>query len=365
MFVSIHLMTCTFDNASIHLMTCRHIWQCLCFTSWHVWHYVYDSVCVHPFHDNTVHYYYWLCVCPAITWPADFWQCVHPSHDLHTFDSICVHLMSCRHFWQCLCPFILWLADTFDNVCVHPSYDLQTFLTVFLCPSILWPADIFDCVFVSIHLMMCRQFWQWALLSLDNTNSLFSISTNCFQGTIWYWCHYFVFQAPCQKHSPHVVPKFGDARESSRAVLDKKESKKIADRRARNKLTILCGWQDIKIQLLTKRHNFVPAQFKAEEASTYCYEPVTKGRDLKWDTLPQNQTPSKLFSVLPVESGMFQVTISIIKKWLWSKCVLYGIKTGVRSGVDVCNNGHSECHNNTEKNHLYAILMLLVHLSSC
>jgi len=45
------------------------------------------------------------------------------------------------------------------------------------------------------------------------------------------------------------------------------------------------------------------------------YEPVTKGRDLKWDTLPQNQTPSKLFSVLPLESGMFQATISIIKKW--------------------------------------------------
>ena len=45
------------------------------------------------------------------------------------------------------------------------------------------------------------------------------------------------------------------------------------------------------------------------------YEPVTKGHDLKWDTLPQNQSPSKLFSVLPLESGMFQVTISIIKKW--------------------------------------------------
>ena len=95
------------------------------------------------------------------------------------------------------------------------------------------------------------------------------------------------------------------------------------------------------------------------------YEPVTKGRDLEWDTLPQNQTPSKLFSVLPLESGMFQVTISIINFFFGSKCVLYGIKTGVRSGVDVCNNGHSECHNNTEKNHLYAILMLLVHLSSC
>ena len=50
-------------------------------------------------------------------------------------------------------------------------------------------------------------------------------------------------------------------------------------------------------------------------AHKYIYEPVTKGRDLKWDTLPQNQTPSKLFSVLPLESGMFQVTISIIKKW--------------------------------------------------
>ena len=94
------------------------------------------------------------------------------------------------------------------------------------------------------------------------------------------------------------------------------------------------------------------------------YEPVTKGCDLKWDTLPQNQTPSKLFSVLPLESDMFQATISIINFLFGSKCVLYGIKTGVRWGVDVCNNGHSECHNNTEKNHLYAILMLLVHLSS-
>ena len=100
-------------------------------------------------------------------------------------------------------------------------------------------------------------------------------------------------------------------------------------------------------------------------ANAFIYEPVTKGRDLKWDTLPQNQTPSKLFSVLPSESGMFQVTISIIKKWFWSKCVLYGVKTGVRWGVDVCNNGHSECQYNTEKNHLYAILMFLVHLSRC
>ena len=47
----------------------------------------------------------------------------------------------------------------------------------------------------------------------------------------------------------------------------------------------------------------------------FIYEPVTKGRDLKRDTQPQNQTANKLFSVLPLESGMFQATISIIKKW--------------------------------------------------
>ena len=56
-------------------------------------------------------------------------------------------------------------------------------------------------------------------------------------------------------------------------------------------------------------------QIKETYIYIYIYEPVTKGRDLKWDTLPQNQTPSKLFSVLRLESGMFQVTISIIKKW--------------------------------------------------
>ena len=125
------------------------------------------------------------------------------------------------------------------------------------------------------------------------------------------------------------------------------------------------------MDIFTKQHNSAWFVFSGDWQKLshtnfrYIYEPMTKGRDLKWDTLPQNQTPSKLFSVLPLESGMFQVTISIIQKWFWSKCVLYGIKTGVRSGVDVCNNGHSECHNNTEKNHLYAILMLLVHLSSC
>ena len=32
----------------------------------------------------------------------------------------------------------------------------------------------------------------------------------------------------------------------------------------------------------------------------FIYELVTKGHDLKWDALPQIQTPSKLFSVLPL-----------------------------------------------------------------
>ena len=115
---------------------------------------------------------------------------VHPPHDLQTFDSVCVHpshdlqtlltsvsihlitcrlltmfesihLMTCRHFWQCLCPSSSWPADTFDNFCVHPSYDLQTLLTVFLHPSISWHASIY--------------FWQWALLSLDNTTFSFSV----------------------------------------------------------------------------------------------------------------------------------------------------------------------------------------------
>ena len=128
--------------------------------------------------------------------------------------------------------------------------------------------------------------------------------------------------------------------------------------------TVIHWWSHCKIFVVVNL-SFILKENMQDYIYLYIYEPVTKGRDLKWDTLPQNQTPSKLFSVLPLESGMFQVTISIIKKWFWSKCVLYGIKTGVRSGVDVCNNGHSECHNNTEKNHLYAILMLLVHLSSC
>ena len=32
----------------------------------------------------------------------------------------------------------------------------------------------------------------------------------------------------------------------------------------------LCGWQDIKIQLQTKHHNSVLAQFKVEKAYAYC-----------------------------------------------------------------------------------------------
>ena len=35
---------------------------------------------------------------------------------------------------------------------------------------------------------------------------------------------------------------------------------------------------------------------------------MTKGCDLKWDTLPWKQTPNKLFSVLPLECSMFQAT---------------------------------------------------------
>ena len=67
----------------------------------------------------------------------------------------------------------------------------------------------------------------------------------------------------------------------------------------------------------TKTNKQWPATTVIILLGIHIYEPVTKGCDLKWDTLPQNQTPtpSKLFSVLPLESSMFQVTISIIKKW--------------------------------------------------
>ena len=351
--VSIHLMTCTFDNVSIHLMT-----------------YTFDSVCVDPSHDNSVMYYYWMCLsshlmtcrhiwqmcsshdlqtlltvfvsfhlmtcrhfwqclCPSISWPADTFDsvCVLPSHDLQTlltvfvsihlmtsdtFNSVCVHpshdlqtpltvfvsvhLMT-WHFWQCLCPSISWPADTFDSVfvhlmtctlltvCLHPSHDLQTLLTVFvsrqfwqfLCPSILWPADIFDSGFTSIHLMTFRHFLRWALLSLDNTTFSFSILYKLFPGYNLILMSLFCISGTMTKTcSPHVVPKFDDARESSRALVDDKSPRQLQTKEQKinwlPKLT-LCGWQDTKnskIQLLTKCHNFVLAQFKVENACTYC-----------------------------------------------------------------------------------------------
>ena len=69
---------------------------------------------------------------------------------------------------------------------------------------------------------------------------------------------------------------------------------------------------------------------------------MTKGHDQKRDTLPQNQTPNKVFSVLPLESGMFQLqaTISIIKFFVVDPsvcCISVWHQIGVRSGVDVCN----------------------------
>ena len=133
----------------------------------------------------------------------------------------------------CLCPPISWPADTFDSVCVHPSLDMQTLLTVFV--------STFEClchpshdlqthltVFVSIHLMTCRYIWQhgdlqthWTVFvspiswpadafdcgpycHLTTQNFLFLFSTNFVQGTIWYWCHYVVFQAAWQCHALHT-----------------------------------------------------------------------------------------------------------------------------------------------------------------
>ena len=141
MFVSIHLMTCrhfwqcfcpsiswavdTFDNVSIHLMTCRHIWQCVhpshdLQTLWTVFVFIHLMTCRHI----------WQCLCPSISWPADTFDSVHPSHDRHTFDSAFIHLMTCRHFWQCLCPSIVWPAVIFDSLCIHPFHDVQTLLRV-------------------------------------------------------------------------------------------------------------------------------------------------------------------------------------------------------------------------------------------
>ena len=298
--MSIHFMTCrhiwqvcssiswpadTFDNVCIHLMTCRHFWQCLCSSiSWPAD--AFDSVCVHLVTCRHI----WQCLCQSISWPADTFDnvCVPPSHDLQTLLTMFVflHLMTCRHFWQCLCQSISWPADTFEFLCVHPSYDLQTLLTVFgsihlmtckhfwifLCPSILWPADIFDSVFTSIHIMTFRHFLMWALLSLDNTT--FSFSTNCFQGTIWYWCHYFVYQAPWQRHTLHVwyLNLTMQERAAEHSWTTKSPRQLQTNEQEINRLpkVTLCGWQDTKIQLLTKCHNFVLAQFKMEKAYIYC-----------------------------------------------------------------------------------------------
>ena len=246
----------------------------------------FDSVCVHPSHDLQM----LLTVFVFISWPADTFDsvCVNPSHDLQTLLTMFVflHLMTCRHFWQCLCQSISWPADTFEFFCVHPSYDLQTLLTVFgsihlmtcrhfwifLCPSILWPADIFDSVFTSIHIMTFRHFLMWALLSLDNTT--FSFSTNCFQGTIWYWCHYFVYQAPWQRHTLHVwyLNLTMQERAAEHSWTTKSPRQLQTNEQEINRLpkVTLCGWQDTKIQLLTKCHNFVLAQFKMEKAYIYC-----------------------------------------------------------------------------------------------
>ena len=43
----------------------------------------------------------------------------------------------------------------------------------------------------------------------------------------------------------------------------------------------------------------------SQDLYIYIYEPVTKGPDLKWDTLPQNQTPNKLFSVSDTDSSSY------------------------------------------------------------
>ena len=91
---------------------------------------------------------------------------------------------------------------------------------------------------MSIHLMTFRQFLRWALLSLDNTTFSFSIFYKLFPGYNLILMPLFCISGTVTKtRSPRVVPKFDDARESSRALVDDKESKTAADQRARNKLT--------------------------------------------------------------------------------------------------------------------------------
>ena len=212
---------------SIYLMTCRHIWQCVC-----------------------------------------------PSHDLHTFDS--------------LSSSISWPADTFGSVCVHPSYDLQTLLTMFvsihlmtcrhfwqfLCPSSLWPADIFNSGFTSIRLMTFRHFLRWALVPHDNTTFSFSVFYKLFPEYNLILMPLFLFQAPWQRHAVHVwyLNLTMQERAAEHSWMTKSPRQLQTKEQEINwlpKLT-LCGWQDTKIQLLTKRHNFVLAQFKVEKACTYC-----------------------------------------------------------------------------------------------
>ena len=88
---------------------------------------------------------------------------------------------------------------------------------------------------------------------------------------------------------------------------------------------------------------------------------MTKGLDQKWDTLPQNQTPNKLFSVLPLQSGMFQATISVIKKIvLIQVCAVWHQN---RSGQVWMFVTMDRVNVIQRKKHLCAILMLLVHLT--
>ena len=201
----------------------------------------FDNVCVHLSHDLQTH----LTVC-----------C--PSHDLNTSDS--------------LSSSISWPADTFDSVCVHPSYDMQTLLTVF----------------VFIHLMSCRHFRQWfyvhpshdiqtlfkvGLTGTYNTTFSFSIFYKLFPGYNLYWCHYFVFQTPWQRHTLHVwylnlTMQERAAEHSWMTNSTRQLQTKEQEINRLPKLT-LCGWQDTKI-LLTECHNFVLAQFKLEKACTYC-----------------------------------------------------------------------------------------------
>ena len=93
------------------------------------------------------------------------------------------------------------------------------------------------------------------------------------------------------------------------------------------------------------------------------YEPVTKGQDPKWDTLPKNQTQIKLFLTISLASGIFEVNISIIKKIFCFKHRLYGYKNGGWTVWDEPNNGHSGCFNklnNTEIDLFYKLSMTML-----